>query len=237
MVLRNTKRVEEMEHTVTYVSDVGLQVLAASKRWHSDGTFDAAVVLHEESFLQFYMIHALYKNEMIPCVFALLTYKTKEIYRRLIGELKDGASRLKLRLCPEIAMLDFEASVIDVYSFHFPDIIIKLCHFHFSQNIFKKIVEVGLKVQYGADEELNIWVKKITALAFIPPDNVCDAFVELSENAPAEHELGEFLDYLTINYIDSSTYLFPIEYWSHHDNPGARTNNYLEGYTSRWKNT
>jgi hypothetical protein len=132
MVLRNTKRVEEMEHTVTYVSDVGLQVLAASKRWHSDGTFDAAVVLHEESFLQFYMIHALYKNEMIPCVFALLTYKTKEIYRRLIGELKDGASRLKLRLCPETAI--------------------------------------------------------------------------------------------------------PIEYWNHYDNPGARTNNYLEGYNLKMEN-
>ena len=53
MVLRNTKRVEEMEHTVTYVSDVGLQVLAASKRWHSDGTFDTDVVLHEESFCNF----------------------------------------------------------------------------------------------------------------------------------------------------------------------------------------
>ena len=67
-VLRNKKRVEEMEHTLTFVSDVGLQVLAASKRWHSDGTFDTAVEMHEENFYQFYMIHGLYKNEMIPCV-------------------------------------------------------------------------------------------------------------------------------------------------------------------------
>ena len=52
----------------------------------------------------------------------------------------------------------------------------------------------------------------------------------MSETAPESYELGEFLDYLTINYIDSSSYLFPIDYWNHYDNPGARTNNYLEGY-------
>jgi hypothetical protein len=62
-------------------------------------------------------------------------------------------------------------------------------------------VELGLKVEYGEDEELNTWVKKITALALIPPDQFCDAFVELSEAAPESYDLGEFLDYLTINYI------------------------------------
>jgi hypothetical protein len=53
--------------------------------------------------------------------------------------------------------------------FYYPDITIKPCHFHFSQNIHKKVVEICLKVEYGENEELKTWVKKLTALALIPP--------------------------------------------------------------------
>jgi hypothetical protein len=30
--------------------------------------------------------------------------------------------------------------------------------FHFGQNVFKKIVEIGLKRQYKEDDELKLWV-------------------------------------------------------------------------------
>jgi hypothetical protein len=75
---------------------------------------------------------------MIPCVFALLTHKTKETYRNLITDLKDGAAKLKLKLSPVLVMIDFESAVIDSY------------------------------------------IKQMTALALIPPNEVADAFVELS---------------------------------------------------------
>jgi hypothetical protein len=52
--------------------------------------------------------------------------------------LKDGASRLKLRLCPEIAMLDFEAAVTDAYLFHFSDITIKLIFIFIFHKIFTR---------------------------------------------------------------------------------------------------
>ena len=91
------------------------------------------------------MVHGLHKGHMIPCTFALLTNKTITTYRCLFSELKDGANRIKLILKPKLVMLDFEQATINALNFHFPGVLIKLCFFHFSQNVFKKIVEVGLK--------------------------------------------------------------------------------------------
>jgi hypothetical protein len=54
----------------------------------------------------------------------------------------------------------------------------------------------------------------VIALALIPPSENPDAFVRLSEDEIVDnYELGEFLDYVTINYVDEP--LFPIEYWNH----------------------
>ena len=213
---RNTRQKND-ETSVIYCSDIGLSILASSKWWFSDGTFDTAVDFQEDGFEQFYIIHGCYKNIVLPCVFALLTNKTKEIYRNLISELKDGAARIKLKLEPHYVMLDFEAAAIDAYLHHFINIEIKLCHFHFGQNVFKKIVETGFKKQYTDDVDLKCWVKQIIALALIPPEEVEDAFVELSLNAPEQYDLTAFLDYITINYIDPTTCLFPIKYCNHYN--------------------
>ncbi len=42
-----------------------------------------------------------------------LTHKTKETYRNMIADLKDGAAKLKLKLNPVFVMIDFESAVID----------------------------------------------------------------------------------------------------------------------------
>ena len=63
---------------------------------------------------------------MIPCVYALLTHKTKETYRNMIADLKDGAAKLKLKLNPVFVMIDFESAVIDAYKMHFQGIEINL---------------------------------------------------------------------------------------------------------------
>lgn len=72
-----------------FCSDI---VLASSKRWQSDGTFDTAV----PGFSQFYVIHAWYKEEMKPCVFALLSSKTEDLYKKMIRELKEAALAIRL---------------------------------------------------------------------------------------------------------------------------------------------
>ena len=74
---------------------------------------------------------------LAPCAFALSTNKTIPTYRCLLSELKDGATKIKLSLKPKIVMLDFEQAVINAFLYHFPGIEIKLCFFHFGQNVFR----------------------------------------------------------------------------------------------------
>ena len=70
-----------------FCSDDGLKILSKSKRWQSDGTFSTT----PDGFKQFYLIHGLYKDQMIPCVFALLSGKSEALYNKLILELKEAA--------------------------------------------------------------------------------------------------------------------------------------------------
>ena len=59
-----------------------------------------------------------------------------------------------------------EHAVMNAFKYHFPRIQISTCFFHFGQNIFRKIVEIGLKKQYSEDENLRSFVKKLFVLHF-----------------------------------------------------------------------
>jgi hypothetical protein len=115
------------ENVLIFCSDIQLRILANSKRWHSDGTFDCA----PEMFYQLYIIHARYKKQMLPCVYALLSHKTESIYKQLLGFLKEGAIKLGLRLNPQIVLTDFEIAAQNAYEFSFPGIRLIGCFFSF----------------------------------------------------------------------------------------------------------
>jgi hypothetical protein len=141
-----------------------------------------------------------------------------------------------IELNPQELTIDFEQAVMNAFKYHFPRIQISACFFHFGQNIYRKIVEIGLKVQYSEDENLKSFVKKIIYLALLPIDKVDESFCDLCEfEVPEYEEMGKFLDYVTLTYIDEP--LFPIELWNHYDdNDNKRSNNDAEGY-NLWLNT
>ena len=110
-------------------------------------------------------------------------------------------------------MLDFELAAINAFKYAFPNVKITSCFFHFGQNIFKKIVSVGLKEQYKKDINMKNWVRKIIAPALVPIDDVEDVFVLLLENKPYYPQIDEFCDYFKETYIQSSS--FPLTLWNH----------------------
>ena len=55
---------------------------------------------------------------------------------------------------------------------NFPDTEIKGCFFHFSQAIYRKILEFGYAVQYRKDKDFNLAIRFLAALAFAPPLHV-----------------------------------------------------------------
>ena len=71
--------------------------------------------------------------------------------------------------------------------------------------VFRKIVDVGLKVAYGQDEDLKAWFKGCVALALLLPEKVGLVFAELvMDEAPIVQypELVKFLDYMTDTWMD-----------------------------------
>ena len=47
----------------------------------------------------------------------------------------------------------------------------KGCLFHLSQNIYRKIVELGYKVRYLTDSEFSMNIRSMVALAFLCVNN------------------------------------------------------------------
>ena len=63
---------------IIFCSINGLTILSEAKRWHADGTFSCV----PEGFYQLYINHGLYKSNMIPTAFILLTGKSEELYKK-----------------------------------------------------------------------------------------------------------------------------------------------------------
>lgn len=100
----------------------------------------------------------------------------------------------------------------------------------------RKIQNVGLAERYNNDLEFSTKLKMFPALAFVPEEDVEDAFRILSENADLPEECLEVIDYFESNWIGRSSRrppLYSSAIWSCHfavKNKLPRTNNSVEGW-------
>lgn len=82
---------------------------------------------------------------MIPCVFVLIKNKTEDLYTKVLRKIKHEADILKIDLNPKSGLSDFELSIINSFNTLFPKAIVKGYFFHYTQCIFKQVVQLGLK--------------------------------------------------------------------------------------------
>jgi hypothetical protein len=64
---------------------------------------------------------------------------------------------MNMEFRPEFILIDFEHQAIQAFIFCLPLATILGCWFRFGQCLFRKIVDLGLKVQYKEDEDLNFY--------------------------------------------------------------------------------
>lgn len=100
---------------------------------------------------------------------------------------------LQLRVWPKRITIDFEAAMIKTLREAFPFCRIHCCFFHFGQNIYKKIVGLGLKKKYAKDVNFSLEVKKVIALAFLKPSLIPSEFEKLKVSGPKK--LEKFYDW------------------------------------------
>ncbi|CAB4472645.1 unnamed protein product [Rhizophagus irregularis] len=170
------------------------------------------------------------------------------LIKDLTVELIDFSYEHDVDLQPQFIITDFEIAAINAIRAEFQEVQNKGYHFHLLQNIYRKVQEFGLTVQYGIDETFSLLIRHIPALAFLPHNNIPSAFDELRAIMP--EEANSIMKWFKIYYIYGRIRrttrsgniirpdpLFPPSIWSVTDNieyTFPRTQNIIEAWHRRW---
>ena len=140
----------------------------------------------------------------------------------MLQELKESSPS---PLQPKSVLSDFEKSAMTAYEAEFPGIVIKGCHFHMTQSMWRKIQEIGLAKEYKENKSLREWFDFFKGLAFIPLYLINLAFnfiLSVKPKSDYNEKIDLFINYFTSTWLSSSA-LFPPSIWNHHDTIGPRT--------------
>ena len=186
------------DRILLFATQANIQRLSQASFWLMDGTFKTVPTV----FRQLYTIHAPVGGEnsrILPLVYSLITSKSEEIYRSLFEELVDFAAENDLTLQPSIILTDFELASINASNYIFPNVKNKGCFFHLGQSGWRKIQSCGLATRYGTDEQFSLMLQHLFALAFLPPQEIPEAFDILKLEMPSE--ANEVVQWFEDNYV------------------------------------
>jgi hypothetical protein len=236
------------DRILLFATQANIQRLSRASFWLMDGTFKTVPTV----FRQLYSIHAPVGGEnsrILPLVYSLVTSKSEEIYKSLFEELVDFAAENDLTLQPSIILTDFELASINASHHVFPNVENKGCFFHLGQSGWRKIQSCGLATRYGNDEQFSLMLRHLFALAFLPPQEIPEAFDTLKLEMPPEAD--EVVQWFEDNYVHGrirrhlrgttvirSAPLFPPQLWSVYNlnEMGIpRTQNNVEAWHRRWE--
>lgn len=212
-----------------------VDAMMRAKQWLGDGTFKVVPTL----FYQLYT-HFVFDEGVNPAaLYCLLPDKTQATYQRLMPVIRN----LMPQAAPEVILTDFEMAPMNVLRAAYPAARITGCYFHLTQSVLRKVQELGLKTAYETDETFCQFARCLSALAFVPENDVADAFDELVEDLPQHERIEELVTYFEHSYIRGRRLrgrgerygpcLFSIPTWNKRDDAGsglARTTNICEGW-------
>src|SRR6185436_7061034 len=132
---------------------------------------------------------------------------------------------------------------MNAFEASYPNSVVTGCYFHMTQSVVRKVNEIGMKVDYQNDDEIRVNVRCLSALAFIPPADVVEAFELLAKSFPEHDHSPELLSFFEHTYVRGRRLrgrveaygqpLFGIHLWNQHDAATAgiaRTTNSVEGW-------
>ena len=235
----------QVHQMVILATTQNLKYLAAATVWYGDGTFSIVPSL----FYQLYTIHAPVFGKIVPLVYALLPRKTYTCYHEMMQTIRDAIVNRQLQLRLTTYCCDFEGACIRAARAVFSDgLIVQGCFFHLCQANYRQVVSLGLRNKYMSSEEFALDCKKITALAFVPANDICATFDEL--RATICNDAKPVAKYFERTYIGRQTTVmrgprlaivrktpkFAPRIWSVYDRAVSdqpRTTNSLEGWHRR----
>lgn len=186
----------------------------------------------------------------LPFVYAFITSKETEDYKEVLQSVKDAMDKHRLNFSPTKIMTDFELAIINASISTFPSASVSCCFFHLCQSLYKKVQSLGLQAEYNdpKDDTLNVYVRMLMAIAFVPTAEVVRVFNLFESNCIVE-ELEPMIQYFGETYVVGRIGArgrgnrtipprYPPQWWNHYDstmNNEHRTNNLSEGWHNRFR--
>ena len=99
--------------------------------------------------------------------------------------------------------MDFERATLNSVGQVYPNTEFKGCFYHFSSNIWKHIQNLGLQNHYQDDQNFGLWLRMLSKLAFVPPNDVIRYFELLIDEICNNFtdECDDLTDYFAGTYI------------------------------------
>uniref|UniRef100_A0A914P8Q0 MULE transposase domain-containing protein n=1 Tax=Panagrolaimus davidi TaxID=227884 RepID=A0A914P8Q0_9BILA len=136
-----------------FASPEGIQRLKDYRNWAGDGTFKVA----PSNFLQLYIISVMIEHTTIPCIYALLPDKKGQTYERMFAAVAIEVEGY----APGTFMTDFEKAATNAVERTWVRTTQRLCYFHLSQSIMKRVKKQKLTRTY---------IRKARGNVLFPPE-------------------------------------------------------------------
>lgn len=174
-----------------------------------DGTFWSVPV----NFYQLVTFNFFIFGKYYPLIFVLMCDKSEKSYLKAFTMVKTLT-----KCCFKNVVVDFESALINAIEEVFFSSIIFGCGFHFGQNMWRKIQELGLAGEYLNNFETRNQFRMIFNLCFVPVGEVKSKFFEISMKVKLlrNDKFLDFLDYFDKNYVgsDSMAARYDIKFWN-----------------------
>lgn len=193
------------QRTILFTSDEALRVMARAKSLSVDGTFRMCPKLWGQLLV---ICAEVTQNSFVPVAFVLMPKRKTANYDIVFQSIKDRLDDLGLTLAAESIMCDFEKAMRRAIKNAFEDILLRGCHFHFSQCVWRFVSSVEkMSIPYKEVKEVGYLVRAAIALAFVPNerrDEALDVLRELQSKLPKQYaKFGKnFMSYILSTWIN-----------------------------------
>ncbi|XP_052102154.1 uncharacterized protein LOC127735816 [Mytilus californianus] len=164
--------------------------------------------------------------KQIPLLFVLMSRREKKDYKAVFTRLVELIPQHRV----QAFCLDFEAGAWSAVKSVFPTADIKGCAFHWGQAVMRKVANLGLKTAYSSDKAVNVFIKKVLALPYLPAGHILPAYRQLTV-PPTSPLLHQLMVYIHRAWLQCS--VWSVAQWSVYQ-LSIRTNNDVEGWHRRF---
>ena len=198
---KNAIYINNNRSIIVFGRDWGVRVASTVRRICVDGTFRAAPATH----YQLLTFHAICSNgSSFPVLHALMTNKRYESYLVVLEQIEARARALNVRPVfrrrDVVVSVDFEGALIK--AFRSLGVALHGCYFHLCQAVWRFVKSHSMALRYNTDPSFRKRVRSLTALVFLPPEDVQRHFNSMKTLVRNDEQLSDVHRYFEETWLE-----------------------------------